>query len=144
MTHYNRSYWMWAEACELIDRADRLHRQFFQPAASPLAHCWEPPVDMFETRNALWLIIALPGVSPDQIELSMTEAGLIVTGVRRLPPEVHGTAIRRLEIPAGRFQRLIELPPGPFELAERRFADGCLTLGLNKLVPSRTQTWSRP
>src|SRR5882757_3483664 len=53
--------WMWAEACELLDRAERLNRQFFQPLSTRKA-VWEPPVDLFETDRALWVVVALPGV----------------------------------------------------------------------------------
>ena len=54
--------WMWAEACELLDRAERLNRQFFQPLSTRQA-VWEPPVDLFETDRALWVVVALPGVA---------------------------------------------------------------------------------
>src|SRR5262245_49501790 len=41
--------WMWAEACAMIERAEQLHRQFFQPAfATAALASWEPPVDVFE------------------------------------------------------------------------------------------------
>ena len=54
---------MWARACELIDRAERLHRQFFQPTAAPVRElCWEPPVDVIETDSELLISVALPGV----------------------------------------------------------------------------------
>ncbi|MBL6751885.1 MAG: Hsp20/alpha crystallin family protein [Nevskia sp.] len=134
---------MWAEACELLDRADRLHRQFFHPGLRAASRPnWEPPVDMFETERALWLIVALPGVAVDQVDLSIDGTGLVVAAIRALPQEARGAAIRRLEIPAGRFERRIELPPGRFELVERRFADGCLTLGLRKLPSSAAEPWS--
>ena len=124
--------WMWAEACEMLGRAERLHRQFFQPI--PARHAvWEPPVDMFETERALWVTVALPGVGADQIEMIIQGGRLIVAGVRALPPQARGAAIRRLEIPSGRFERQIELPTGRFEVVERSFVDGCLMLGLRKL-----------
>jgi HSP20 family molecular chaperone IbpA len=132
---------MWAEACELLDRAERLQRQFFQPGMRTLGSGWEPPVDIFETELGLWVIVALPGVSAERLELSIDSGALVVSGVRLLPAEVRNAAIHRLEIPAGRFQRLIELPHGRFDLAERRFADGCLTLGLRRLPENN---WGRP
>jgi HSP20 family molecular chaperone IbpA len=144
MTNRNSQYWMWAEACELLDRAERLHRQFFLPAAQVAGEAsWEPPVDMFETDGALWLIVALPGVAAERIEISFGSGGLLVAGVRAWPAEARGAAIRRLELPAGRFERVIELPPGRFELVERRFVDGCLSLGLRKLTQPTTRTWMR-
>jgi HSP20 family protein len=128
--------WMWAEACELLDRAERLNRQFFQP--TPARHAvWEPPVDLFETDRALWVVVALPGVKVEQVEMVIQGDRLIVAGVRALPPQVRGAAIRRLEIPAGRFERQIELPHGHYEVAERSFANGCLMLGLRKIIIER-------
>ena len=126
--------WMWAEACELLDRAERLNRQFFQPKRQAV---WEPPVDLFETDRALWVVVALPGVAAEQVEMTIQGTRLIVAGVRSLPPQVRGAAIRRLEIPAGRFERHVELPPGHFEVVERSFANGCLMLGLGKIVRER-------
>jgi len=137
MSSRDRSYWMWAEACALIERAESLHRQFFQPNMQPLHRPhWEPPVDLFETEQALVLIVALPGAVAEQIELSQDSSGLLVVAARSLPREVRGAAIHRMEIPAGRFERRVELPPGRFELVERRFVDGCLTLAFRKLAGS--------
>lgn len=132
MSRRDNPHWMWAEACELLDRAERLQRHFFQPPHRPHA-AWEPPVDVFETPDALWVVVALPGVAAAQVELFIENGGLVVTGVRALPGVVRGAQIRRLEIPTGRFERRISLPPGRFELVERRVVDGCLSLGLRKL-----------
>ena len=42
--------WMWSEAFEMLDQAERLHRQFFGPSLSTSGNvAWEPPVDVFET-----------------------------------------------------------------------------------------------
>ena len=42
---------MWAEACALLDRAEQLHRQFFEPSREGGRHArWEPPIDVFETE----------------------------------------------------------------------------------------------
>ncbi len=64
--------WMWAQACELLDRADRMQRQFVRyvgPSAD--AAVWEPPVDIQETPGGLQFVFALPGVSPEHIEVSL-------------------------------------------------------------------------
>lgn len=54
--------WMWAEACEMLDRADRLHRQFFRLGRETnRGASWEPPVDIFETATDLAVMVALPG-----------------------------------------------------------------------------------
>ena len=63
---------LWGEACAMIERAERLHRQFFQPGFSAnQAASWEPPVDIFETEGKLWIIAALPGVEPQNLDISI-------------------------------------------------------------------------
>ena len=63
---------LWGEACAMIERAERLHRQFFQPGFSAnQAASWEPPVDIFETEGKLWIIAALPGVAPEAVQVEI-------------------------------------------------------------------------
>lgn len=125
-------YSMWAEACAMLERAERLQREFFQPPGPARPASWEPPVDLFELDGALLVVVALPGVAPSQLQLLFDGSDLVVSGERALPVESAGWAIRRLEIPTGRVERRIGLPPGRFELAEQRFADGCLTVLLRQ------------
>jgi HSP20 family protein len=125
--------WMWAEACELLDRAERLHRQFFVPRGAQRQPTWEPPVDMLESEQELSICVALPGVGKEQLEVLVDNGVLIVTGERPMPGRSRNTVIHRLELPYGRFERRIELPPGRYDVVRRELVDGCLTLGLRKL-----------
>jgi HSP20 family protein len=126
--------WMWASACELLERAERMHRQFFQPRPSDTRQpSWEPPVDILETERELWILVALPGVGADGLEVVVDGGTVVVAGDRPMPGRAHAGIIRRLEIPYGHFERRIELPPGRFEVGRRELADGCLVLGLRKL-----------
>jgi HSP20 family molecular chaperone IbpA len=125
---------MWAEACELLEQAERLRRQSFVPARSlAKGPTWEPPADVLETDHELSIQVALPGVAPDQVKVVIDAGVLIVTGLRPMPGQSRSTVIRRLEIPYGRFERRIELPAGRFEIGRRDLADGCLLLTLRKL-----------
>jgi HSP20 family protein len=135
MTSRDPTTWMWAEACELLERADRLHRQFFWPGAAQAtrATTWEPPVDIFETEHELWILVALPGVAPEHIQIVIDAGALIVSGERPMPAEARAARIRRLEIPYGHLERRVELPARRFELKRRDFQNGCLMIGLNKL-----------
>ena len=124
---------MWAEACALIDRAEQLRRQFFEPARPGATHVrWEPPVDVFETERDVCIIAALPGVAPEDICVEMEGSTLIIVGVRPLPPRGPHAQILRLEIPYGRFERRITLIPR-LELADREVKNGCLVLTLTEL-----------
>ena len=124
---------MWAEACALIDRAEQLRRQFFEPARPGAMHVrWEPPVDVFETERDVCIIAALPGVAPEDICVEMEGNTLIIVGVRPLPKRGPHAQILRLEIPYGRFERRVTLSPR-LELADREVKNGCLVLTLTKL-----------
>ena len=124
---------MWAEACALIDRAEQLRRQFFEPARPGAMHVrWEPPVDVFETDRDVCIIAALPGVAPEDICVEMEGNTLIIVGVRPLPKRGPHAQILRLEIPYGRFERRITLSPR-LELSAREVKNGCLVLTLTKL-----------
>jgi HSP20 family molecular chaperone IbpA len=125
---------MWAEACESLNRAERLHRQFFVwQGVQKRQPTWEPPVDFLETDKELRIYVALPGVAKEQLEVLVDQGVLIVSGERPMPGRARGTVIHRLELPYGRFERRIELPPGRYDVVERELIDGCLTLGLRKL-----------
>ncbi len=71
--------WMWSEAVEMLARAERMHRQFFQPSEAGRP-AWEPPVDVLETEHAVLVLIALPGVAPDQVEAAIEDGSLVVSG----------------------------------------------------------------
>ena len=119
----------------MIERAEQLHRQFFQPGVAAVARAsWEPPVDIFESERDVLIVVALPGVESQDIEISSEPGALLVTGTRRLPAAVHGTEIRRLEIPHGRFERRIPLPATRWQLSRSTLLNGCLLLSLTKQV----------
>jgi HSP20 family protein len=124
--------WMWNEALALIARAEQLHRRFFEPGIPMQVANWEPPVDMFETDQGLWILAALPGVEQSDLDVSIDANALRVSGQRRLPSVVRTASIHRLEIPYGRFERRIKLPSAHFVLGRSELVNGCLVVGLVK------------
>jgi len=135
MTSRDLSNWMWGEALSMIERAERLQRQFFRHAAAP-AVTWEPPVDIVESADGVRVQVALPGVPAQAITLTLDPAGLHISALRAFPCRDDTMKVHRLEIPYGRFERRIGLPLGdPYaalELAEKQLADGVLTLVFRK------------
>lgn len=123
---------MWAEALELLQNAERLQHQFFRVGALQGAPCWEPPVDLYEGENELRLVVALPGVTAQQLEVVLAPGVIVVRGERSLPANFRRAAIHRLEIPYGRFERRVALPAGNFEPIDQRLEHGCLVLTLRR------------
>ena len=125
---------MWAEACDSMVQADRLQRHFFRPTVSnstPVA--WEPPADVYEDEREIVVIIAMPGVAAERMQILSEPGVLVVRGTRPLPLVGHAHAVRRLEIPHGQFERRISLPPERMELGTPESLNGCLVLRLRKL-----------
>lgn len=129
--------WMWAEACELMAQAERLQRQFFLPTTSPVSStlhsAWEPPADVYENAREIVVVIAMPGVSEERMQILSEPGVLIVRGSRPLPLVGPGHTLRRLEIPHGNFERRIQLPSGHMEMGPPELLHGCLILRLRKL-----------
>ncbi|HUF22205.1 MAG TPA: Hsp20/alpha crystallin family protein [Burkholderiales bacterium] len=123
---------MWAQALDLLDRADKMHRQFFQPDRQKTGRPgWAPPVDIFETDRELLVVVALPGVAAGDVQVAFDGVTLAVVAERPLPVAGHG-AIRRLEIPHGRFERRIDLNGLAVELLRQEITNGCLVLLFGK------------
>lgn len=133
MTSGKSRQWMWADAVGLLDRMERLQRQGHVPGRSGggMAN-WEPPVDVIETDRALLVLVALPGVDPDQAEAFIEDGVLVVRGQRVLPAEIRTARIHRLELPQGRFERRLALPEGRYAEVRRSSANGCLVVSLTK------------
>ena len=133
MTTRNPTDWMWAQACDMIDQAERMHRQFFRLAAPSQARTiWEPPVDIFEDESEVVIVVALPGVAADSIVITTEYGELIVRAEGRLPFAGPRRVVRRLEIPYGYFERRVRLPEGSVAAATREMQNGCLILRLRK------------
>jgi HSP20 family protein len=124
--------WMWAQACDLIDQAERLHRQFFHLSQRTLS-TWEPPVDVFEDEREIVVVVAMPGVTAEGVQVVSEPGVLVVRGARAFPYAGSRHRVRQLEIPYGMFERRIALPAGRLEIGAPELTQGCLLLRLRKI-----------
>ncbi len=125
---------MWSQACDLLDQAERLQRQFFRVSASERTRAvWEPPVDVFEDEREIVIVVAMPGVAPEGVQVIREPNVLLVRGTRSCPLGGARYRVRQLEIPYGAFERRIALPPGRLEIGTPELTDGCLFLSLRKI-----------
>ncbi len=126
--------WMWAEACQVLARSERLRQRFFEveTASTDPGPGWEAPVDIFENGRELIVWVALPGVAPESARVRLHGNTLSVSGFRSLRIEPRSAMIRRLEIPHGRLERDIDLPAAGYVLEACDAVHGCLRLCLRK------------
>lgn len=125
-------HWLWFQALDRLSRAQRLHQQFFTLRHRGKHPSWEPPVDVLETENEVLMFFALPGVDPANVAASIEAGTLVVAGRRTLPAELRTALIHQLELPQGRFERRIPLPPGDYDAVAREVVNGCLLIRLHK------------
>jgi len=132
---------VWQRANDLLQQAERIHRNFLQVAAGAryrVSHgrtpSWEPPVNVVETDESLWVISALAGVAIDRVEVRLEVRDLVIAGERPLPKCCHDGELKLWEIPLGRFERRVRLVGGENSLLLENisFQDGLLVIELRK------------
>jgi HSP20 family molecular chaperone IbpA len=132
---------IWQRANNLLQQAERIHRNFLQAAAGARYRTspgrspnWEPPVNVVETDKSLWVIAALAGVAVDRVDVRLEGRELIIAGVRPLPNCCEDGELKIWEIPLGRFERRLRLVPSeqPLSVGEFSFRDGLLIIELRK------------
>ena len=120
---------------DLSRRMDRLFGDFF---GGPRVVTWEPAelgfaLDVFETGDALVVKGALPGVRPEEVDISVTGDVLTIKGETKSEEETKDGNYHRRELRYGSFARSIALPTRvDHDKAEAKFENGILTITLPK------------
>ena len=131
---------IWHRASVLLQQAERIHQNFLQIAAGARyrashgrTQSWEPPVNVVETGESLWVISALAGVAADRVKVCLEGCELVIAGERPLPKCCDGE-LKIWEIPLGRFERRLRLVPGesPPTVTKISLQDGLLIIELRK------------
>lgn len=125
---------MLAQAVELLEGASRLHRQFFHVGQARHAPRWEPPIDMVGNDLGVRVLVALPGVAPELLEVVLEPQAVVVRGRRTLDAVLNDGTILQLEIPYGHFERRITLPPGDYRIVDMQLEHGCLQLSIERIT----------
>jgi HSP20 family protein len=97
-----------------------------------------PPLNLYEAEDRYILSAEMPGVSPDEIELSLTGETLTLRGERKRPEGVAEDQYRRQERVHGRWSRSVTLPQRVDASAvTANCSGGILTIELPKAEESR-------
>jgi len=90
-------------------------------------------IDMYETKDEVIVKAALPGVKPDEAEVTITGDTLTIRGESKEEKEIKEENYIRKERHFGSFARSVTLPAGlQADKAEAIFEDGVLTLKIPK------------
>ena len=106
------------------------------------------PLDLYETEESVVVKAPLPGVRPEDVDISITDDILTIKGEARSEEEVKRENYHRRELRYGSFCRSVPLPtPVEQGKAEAVFAQGILTVTLPKTAegkPKTTKVKARP
>ncbi len=97
---------------------DTLQRELYNPAfshagdndSSVSTANWAPSVDISENETEFTLLADIPGVAPDDIDISMEKGVLTIKGERSSETVDEGENYRRVERESGQFYRRFTLP----------------------------------
>ncbi|HEY0964260.1 MAG TPA: Hsp20/alpha crystallin family protein [Candidatus Paceibacterota bacterium] len=99
----------------------------------------ELPVDMFQTDDAIVIKALVAGVSPNELEISITRDMVTIRGVREEIQEVHDDGYFHRELFWGSFSRTLVLPEEvAIDEAEAQEKHGLLEIRLPKLDKHRS------
>src|SRR5574341_1599176 len=118
---------VWQRANDLLQQAERIHRNFLQVAAGAryrVSHgrtpCWEPPVNVVETDESLWVIAAVPGVAANRMDVRLDGGELVISGNRPLPECCEDGELKIWELPLGRSEQHTKVLQSPTTLVGRK------------------------
>ncbi|MBN2176754.1 MAG: Hsp20/alpha crystallin family protein [Demequinaceae bacterium] len=121
------------EVSPFQDDWQRIVRQFLGDADASLAGAFSPALDVEETDNEFTLHVEIPGVKPDEVDVSIEENVLTIAGQRDFYSEKETEGFRRIERRFGRFHRAVRLPDrvDPDKVSAA-YKDGLLTITVPK------------
>jgi len=98
-------------------------------------------LDMYETDSDVVVTAALPGVKPEDVDITITGDVLSIKGEVKSEAKVEKANYYRQERRYGAFHRTVPLPvPIQPDKAEAKFKDGILTLTMPKAEEARPKT----
>jgi HSP20 family protein len=134
----------WDPFRDLVSIEDELNRLFGRTFAGvestrPSATgTWMPSMDVFETEGEIVAKIELPGIEPGDVDVSVEDSRLTVSGRREFSSEVKEEQYHRVERRYGAFTRAITLPQTvDTEKVEAHFDNGVLTIEVPKVEKAK-------
>lgn len=128
----------WTGFGRLTDLRDEIDRLFQAPLTelartSQLLSGWTPALDMFEDKDNVYVRAELPGMRKEDIDLSLHDGCLSISGERKSDESHEGAEVYRSERFFGRFQRTVSLPTAvASNNVKAQYQDGILTVTLPK------------
>jgi HSP20 family protein len=121
-------YLDWPTFGRLASLQDEIDRLFESPLRA-----WAPAIDVREDADNFVIRAELPGLKRDDINVSLQDGALVISGERTVEKVEDGVEIHRQERYYGKFQRALSLPaPVAANQIKAQYKDGVLIVTLPK------------
>ena len=118
----------------LTDLREELEHLFESPLSRATEFLgWTPAFDVYEEKDNFVVKAELPGMKKEDINVSLHDGDLIISGERKHDTKSEGTEVYRAERFFGKFQRSVTLPTTvAANNVKAEYKDGVLTVTLPK------------
>ncbi len=114
---------------------------FTADAGDLVTSAWVPPTDVFEDAAGLKIVAELPGLTRDDVQLTVENHTLTIRGEKKQVAEEKSTRVHRYERSYGAFERSFTLPNTvDVTRVEAKFEQGVLTVTLPKAEQAKPRT----
>lgn len=125
---YQRPGLAWPTFGRLASLQDEIDRLFEAPLQA-----WAPALDVHEDKEGFSIRVELPGMKREDIEVSLHDGALVISGERHEEKISEGTEVHRQERYYGKFSRALTLPTAVAgDKVKAAYKDGVLTVTLPK------------
>ncbi|MFN7931873.1 MAG: Hsp20/alpha crystallin family protein [Bryobacteraceae bacterium] len=93
---------------QFTDEMDRM----FTAMPEAKTEFWAPAIEVKRANGTIHVVAELPGLTKDNVKVSLTEDGLVIEGERKEEKEEKGEESYRSERSYGKFYRSVPLPEG--------------------------------
>ena len=129
----------WSAADRWSNLRDQLNSFFELPVWSSFARTgqlftgWSPALDLYQSNDNVIAVVELPGMRKEDIEISLHNGTLTISGERKRENSSNGDKAERTERYVGTFRRSIALPTRvDAGKVSATYRDGILTVTLPK------------
>ena len=126
----------WSPARDLLRTQrdlDRMIDGFFGASENGGTGHWAPALELAENEDRVTVRLELPGVKEEDIEISLVENTLTITGEKKREEKIKEEDFVRVERVYGKFQRSVSLPTTvDSQKVEAKLTDGVLEIVLPK------------
>lgn len=128
LMQYQRPGLAWPSFGRLANLQDEWERLLESPLTG-----WAPALDVQEDKDNFSVRVELPGMKREDIEVSLHEGALVISGERKEEKLQAETTVHRQERFYGKFSRALTLPAAVAgDKVKAQYKDGILTVTLPK------------